>query len=405
MAGDRRYLPLIAAGLLLAMLAPTPVGAWPDAVRVVVPLDTLGPERLADAVAETGGEIVRVDQRLEFAVVSTPRPDQLEDRLAVQVQPDAEAAETVQAGWLDAPADPRYSDQWGPRYLDMHQAWGLEDGDPAVTVAVIDSGINVSHPDIDPAQVRFGHDYVEDDEVPKDERGHGTHVAGIVMATRDNREGIAGMADVTVLAIRVLNATGKGFCSDVASGVREAVDEGAEVINLSLSCTSDHQPLHEALRDARDAGVLVVAAAGNHWDARQALKERCVVHPARYPEALAVGAVKGAPGVAGTTLSVSASSFSCRGPEVELAAPGEDILSTTGGGYASWSGTSMAAAHVSATAALVLSATPGLTAEQVRARLATTADDLGQEGRDEAYGHGMVDPVEAIGGSPVPTAG
>ncbi len=398
MAGSRSQLLVAAGALMLATLAPVPAGAAPDLVRTIVPLEDTGRADLEAALADTGGQLLRIDETLGFAVVTTPRPDHLDARLEASIQDDHRAAESVQAGWLDAPGDPLYTDQWGPRYLEMHQAWGLEDGDPGVVVAVVDSGIDPGHPDIDPARVIQGHDYVEDDEVPQDPRGHGTHVAGIVAATRDNGKGIAGMAKVTIMAIRVLNATGGGFCSDVASGVREATDEGARVINLSLSCEADNPMLHDAIRYAHDNDVLVVAAAGNFWDDRDELRSQCVVYPARYPETVAVGSLDSYPALGGVTVSISASDFSCRGPEVELTAPGERILSTTDGGYAWGSGTSMAVPHVSATAALTLSAIPELTAEGTRDRLAATATDLGDDGRDETFGHGAIDPVRAVGG-------
>lgn len=389
--------------LLVATVAPFPAGATEDQVRVIVPLDPVDQADLQAALEDTGGDLIRVDQALGFAVATTPDPTELATRLEVPIEPDGRAIAAAQAAWLDVPADPLYPDQWAPIHMEMPKAWGVQDGDPGVIVAVVDSGIALDHEDLPMDRVLLGHDYVEGDEVPQDEVGHGTFVAGIVAAARDNGLGIAGMAEVTVLAIRVLDAKGQGTCSDVASGVREAVDAGATVVNLSLLCAVDSQMLHDAVRYAEDQGVLVVAAAGNHWDDDPS---RCVAFPARYPEAVAVAALRQAPGVRGVTLDVTASGFSCRGDEVELAAPGQRVLSTTLGGYTWGTGTSVATPHAAATAGLILSHIPELTGDGLRQRLANTATDLGPDGRDNTYGHGAIDPLAALGGiDPIPGPG
>jgi subtilisin family serine protease len=174
----------------------------------------------------------------------------------------------------------------------------------------------------------------------------------------------------------------------MASAIVDSVDAGADVINLSGHCFDHNDPLHEAVQHAWEAGVLVVVAAGN---AQQSDPSECVRHPAIHAQALAVAA---------TDVTFQAADYSCRGPQIELAAPGSLVLSTLPGGYGVYSGTSMAAPHVTATGAMLLDQNPSMTPADVRDRLNETARDLGEDGHDETYGHGMVDPVAALSGRP-----
>ena len=182
------------------------------------------------------------------------------------------------------------------------------------------------------------------------------------------------------MALKALDADGSGGYADVASAVIYAADHGAQVINLSLGGDYDSQALHDAVIYAHDAGCVVVAATGNSGGA--------VLYPAKYAEALAVAA---------TDSNDMWSGFSNYGPEVDVAAPGVSIYSTYfGGGYTYKSGTSMAAPHVAGLAALVWSAYPNYTNDQVEGRIEMAAVDLGSPGWDPYYGHGRIDAQAAL---------
>ncbi|MHB8585071.1 MAG: S8 family serine peptidase [Thermoplasmatota archaeon] len=324
-----------------------------------------------------GFPIVGGDPRVGFVVVDTRDLAALRAIFGDRVVPNA-------AAWAaDTPDDPLWADQWGPQALNMSAAWQIENGSTSVKVAVVDSGLDETHPDFRGVPIQNGTDYVDHDLTPEDANGHGTHVAGIIAAVRDNGIGIAGLARVTLIPIRVLDANGNGNCIDVALAVLEAAARGATIINLSLECSTDYAPLHLAIQAVTQEGVLVVAAAGNIGAGP------CPAFPGAYPEVLSVAALANATSVA---------PYSCRGTTVEIAAPGSSVISTwLGGGYETLSGTSMAAPHVSGIAALLKAHFPAMNGSAIRARLDATAVDLGPPGRDDASGYGRVNPVAALG--------
>lgn len=290
---------------------------------------------------------------------------------------------------------------WGVDRIDADLAWGTATG-AGVNIAIIDTGIDKDHPDL---TVAGGRNFVHkgrrvDPKAWDDDNGHGTHCAGIAAAL-DNEIGVIGVAPgASLIAVKVLDRSGSGYLSDIMDGIYWAANN-ANVINLSLGIdkeTLDQYPVdkaafEQAVKDASDAGVVVVAAAGNEGNGGDT-----VIYPARFPSAIAVSATDSGDNLA---------SFSSTGPSVELAAPGVSIYSTyKDGGYATGDGTSMAAPHVAGTAALVISAGIG----DVRTRLQNTADDLGVVGLDPYYGYGLVDADEAAGAtigpqSPVANAG
>jgi subtilisin len=258
-------------------------------------------------------------------------------------------------------------------------------GAAGVNVAVIDTGIDCSHPDLT-LNCRYGASFVKGAK-PVDDHGHGTHVAGIIGA-QANGFGVIGVApEATLYAVKVLDSKGSGSFSAVASGIVWAARNGMHVINMSLGGMSFSQTLADAVKAASDAGVLVVSAAGNSGCCNT------VLYPAKLPESMAVAAVDA---------NDQRASFSSTGPEVDVAAPGVAILSTvpTGScklcdpsGYRTLSGTSMATPHVSGTGALLMSR--GLTAAQAWTQIAGTPKDLGFPGFDLFYGWGRVDALAA----------
>ncbi|MDT0341290.1 type VII secretion-associated serine protease mycosin [Streptomyces litchfieldiae] len=273
--------------------------------------------------------------------------------------------------------------------LGLHQTWDLSTG-ARVTVAVIDSGVDARHPDLD-GQVDRGSEFttvLDEREFEKsnpaprqDCEGHGTAVAGLIAARRSHGDRMAGVApDATVYPVRIADGVDRATPRTLAAAIDDAVAAGAGVINLSLAVPVDHEPIRNAIERALDADVLVVAAAGNEGNAK--------MYPAAYDGVLAVGAV----GIDGQPLDSSNA-----GPWVDLAAIGEDVVvvAPTGEGYRAVDGTSFAAAQVSGAAALVRSRFPDLTAEQVAERLTGSATPLGG-GPNDRTGAGLVDPFGAL---------
>ena len=257
-------------------------------------------------------------------------------------------------------------------------------GGAGVRVAVIDTGIDCDHPDLT-GHCFFGAKYVNGGN--GDDHGHGTHVAGIIGA-RDNGFGVIGVApEASIYAVKVLDKNGSGSFSAVVSGIVWAVKNKMDVINMSLGGSSGSQALQDAVKAAWDAGILVVSAAGNSGCCNT------VLYPAKYPESMAIAAVDA---------NDMRASFSSTGPEVTVAAPGVQILSTvpTGScklcdnsGYRALSGTSMATPHAAGVAALLRSR--GYTAAQAWEQLAGTTKDLGYKGWDTLTGWGRIDALAA----------
>ncbi len=274
------------------------------------------------------------------------------------------------------PDDPDFSSQWGLTKIGAPQAWDVTTGSSDLIIAIIDSGIDLDHPDLS-GKIILGYDYVNEDWIPDDDYGHGTNVAGIAAAWTNNGQGVAGVSwGARLMALKVLDAEGSGSYADVASAMIYAADHGAKIINLSLGGDYDSQTLHDAVIYAHNAGCVLAAATGNDYGS-------VVLYPAKYAEAMAVAATDSTDQRAG---------FSNYGPEVDVAAPGVNIYSThLGGGYTYKDGTSMAAPHVAGLAALIWSAYPSYTNNQVKSRIETTAVDLGDSGWDQYYGHGRID--------------
>lgn len=254
-----------------------------------------------------------------------------------------------------------------------------------VVVAVVDSGVEASHPDLQ-GRVTRGPDFVDNDGLPDDANGHGTHIAGIIAAAADNGIGGAGVAPrARILAIRVLDQNNSGGPAGVAAGIDAATAAGADVINLSLNWphrTAALAPVTAAVQRAADAGIAVIVASGN--DAQPRCEE-----PFLPDRTLCVGAVDG---------DLQIASFSSHGDGLGIVAPGSDLLSTwRGGDYVSVSGTSQAAAVASGVAALLVG--QGLHGQDVIDRLEQTSRDIGAPGQDAAYGHGLLDAERALDGA------
>jgi subtilisin family serine protease len=288
---------------------------------------------------------------------------------------------TTEAGTA---ADPMRDAQWALDAIHVPAAQRIATGAGAL-VAVVDSGVDATHPDL-AGRVVAGPDLVDGDELPDDPTGHGTHIAGIIAAAAGNGIGGTGIAPAArILAVRVLGADNHGSAANVAAGIDAAVAAGADVVNLSFNWSQDNPELANvtaAMRRAADAGVLLVVAAGNDAQAR-------CEEPVLPERALCVGAL---------TPDLKLASFSSHGDGLGLVAPGDDILSTwRAGAYESLSGTSQAAAMTSGVAALL--AGLGLRGDALMQRLVLTARDIGTPGPDASSGAGMLDADRAVEGA------
>jgi serine protease len=373
----------------------------------------------------------RVDETLGFATISVPtRGEGTDVRALAESVASREAVdyvEPVQHYWpqalqtaASAPNDPRLEDQYAPQQVNALQAWQQLDSEAQrdVTIAVIDQGAAYDHPDL---QAQFGSNPGYDsttikavpdaencDETAEKEpdgdpypewveepigRGlfcrdsfeiHATHVAGIAAATTDQGSGIAGVSDASLLSCRSLSMRG-GRVDDIASSIRWAADNGADLINMSLGAPDPSETMHEAVKYARNKGVLSICAAGNNGGE--------VGYPAGFEEAVAVSAFDDAEQPA---------SFTSRGPEVDVAGPGVNVLSSIPtaipdrSGYERLSGTSMASPAVCGVAALGLAANPDWDADTLEAKLKENARPV--EGVAEKFqGAGIADALSLVG--------
>lgn len=298
---------------------------------------------------------------------------------------------------------------WSIERVGAPAAWSITTGSSEVVVAIIDSGIDTTAPDL------AGSLWVNDDEIPgngidddgngyiddlhgwdfRDDdssslRGtaihwHGTFVAGLVVAQRDSNEATGVAPDVRVMDLRFLDTRNQFYGRDwemFAEAIDYAVDNGADIINLSIYCNGiPPAALEQAVRRADHAGVLVVGIAGNNGCDR-------VCYPGCYPSVIAVSA---------TDRGNRLASFSNYGAQVAVCAPGDSVISLyPGGEIAEGSGTSFAAPHVSAALALILSRNGRLTPEQALACLTDSATDLGASGSDPEYGSGLINAASAV---------
>jgi thermitase len=344
----------------------------------------------AHAEALHDGVLLHRVPRVGIEVVRVPADRMAAAIAAYRANPNVAYAEPdyVAQGAYD-PDDAYYaSDQYGPQQIEADQAWDLSTGDGGVVVAVVDSGADFGHPDLQ-GKLIAGWDCVNEDDDPADDHGHGTHVAGIVGASTDNGEGIAGVGfETSVMAVKVLDETNSGSYSDIAQGIIYAADHGAHVINLSLGGYTDSSTLWDAVEYAWGQGALLVGAAGNGCSSNP-------FYPAAYEHVMAVSA---------TDANDGFWSMSNYGDHISVCAPGDDVYSTDwdagASGYRYRSGTSQAAPHVSGVAALLLAQDGTRTNTALWSTIEDTADDLWEAGWDAYFGHGRVNAYAALSSAP-----
>lgn len=282
------------------------------------------------------------------------------------------------------PNDPYFSQQWGPKDIHADLAWDKVDAAKRsnVTIAILDTGINFSHEDLQ-ANIVPGYNFVNNNTNPVDNHGHGTHVAGIAAAVVNNSKGVAGVSGGSkIMPVKVLGDNGSGDYSSIINGIKYAVDHGAKVISMSLGGPGSSQAMQDAINDALSRGVSVVAASGN--------SNGPVVFPGNCNGVITVGAIDS---------NHQRASFSNYGPELDVVAPGVGIISSTKGSPASYttmSGTSMATPFVSGVVALVKAANSNLSSSQVNAIINQSTIDLGTAGFDNYFGNGLIDANKAV---------
>ena len=313
------------------------------------------------------------------------------------------------------PNDPYYYEQWGLPLIHANDGWDITKGNSDVIIAVVDSGIDFTHEDlqdkvwINPIEGSAGNknngidddgngyiddwegwDFFASDNDPSDLDGHGTHVSGIAAAVTNNGKGVAGVSwNSKIMVVRVLNFRGMGFVDITADGVRYAADNGAKVINMSLGSYSFVDSMNEAVQYAYNKGCVLVAAAGNDGDPT-------VEYPASYENVIGVGSIGP---------DNNRSSFSTYNESVDVCAPGGDggssnsgnILSTyKGNAYAYSYGTSMSTPFVSGLASLIFAQNSTWANSQVINKIVSSADDLGTAGWDPYYGSGKINVYAAL---------
>jgi subtilisin family serine protease len=381
---------------------------------------TLSEQSIEATIASYRGKKIKRIPRINVYKIKIQEGTTLEETLfALRRNPDVEYAEPNYIAYItETPNDSLFDYQYalynsgqdigppgspqGEERADIKatSTWEETKGDEEIIIAILDTGVDTLHPDLDEKIHSSEYDFVNDDSDATDDHSHGTHVAGIAAAETDNGEGIAGVAwNCKIMAVKVLDDLGFGGTDDLADGIIWAADNGADVINLSLGVPVPVITLENALRYAHGMDVVIVAAAGNDGGA--------VLYPAAYDDyCLAVAATNY--NDERVDFSNSAGLWESNfGPEIDVAAPGERIISTVptwfwgpdSFPYAWGGGTSQASPHVAGVAALIRSLKPDLTADQIMKVICYSADDVNfvnNLGVDNYLGWGRLNSKKAL---------
>ncbi len=354
-----------------------------DQVQLLVkPKAAMSEAALHALLAAGGGREHDTIPALNVRVIRVPAVAAEKLLQALQRNADVEYAEpdpVAQA--LGTSNDPYFASQWHLAKIEAPAAWDSTTGSSGVIVAVLDTGVLASHPDLT-GKVLAGYDFVNNDADASDDQGHGTAVAGISAAASNNQLGIAGVAWANpILPVKVLGADGSGNHSAIANGITWAADRGARIINLSLGGTGSSSTLQNAVNYAWNKGAVIVAAAGNNGD-------NIAFYPAACQNVVSVSATDSADG---------RPAWSNYGSSVDVSAPGADILTLYGAdSYASWNGTSFSCPVASGVVALMRSANSQLSNQSIVNLLTSNSDDIGTAGYDVYFGHGRVNARLAV---------
>ena len=387
----KRGLIFLLAGIFLFMLGADVSGDYVSGeilVKFIDGIDGIRVKRLnADFECRVAGRI----PELNVLKLRIPSSATVSDMISTySKEPDVEYAEPnyIIHALSVVPNDPYYSMQWHLPKIKVDEVWEEKTGSRDVTVAVLDTGVDLNHPDLD-EQIVNGYDFVNNDNDPDDDQGHGTHMAGTIAAETNNGEGIAGINWYAgLMPVKVLDGDGEGTHESVALGLVFAADNGARVINLSFGGEDSSQTMEDAINYAYGKGCVLIAGTGNDGGA--------VMFPARYDNVIAVGATDEEDSWCDESIWGEGFSSSS-GAEVDVTAPGNNIVSTYfGGKFAIGSGTSMATACVSGLAVLMVSVNPQLSNSEIRDIIQKSCDDLMESGWDQYTGHGRINAQKAV---------
>ncbi|MFE5324146.1 S8 family serine peptidase [Paenibacillus sp. NPDC056579] len=280
--------------------------------------------------------------------------------------------------------DPLGEKQTYLKDIHINEAWDIAKGNSNITIAIVDTGVDLNHPDLKKNLVP-GINLINSKLLPQDDNGHGTNVAGVLAAAANNDRGISGILwDAKIMPIKALESDGSGGEQKLGEGIKYAIDHGAKIVVLSLGINKYSDYMNDIVRYAEEKDVLLVAATGNEGNR--------VRYPAAYPTVLAVG---------GMSADFQANSLSNSGPEIDLVAPWDVFTTAKGNSYEHKDGTSMAAPQVAAVAALAWSKYPDMKVYQIRQLLRQTAQDLMDTGWDESTGYGLLRADRALAEMPL----
>lgn len=376
--------------LFLATTCALSVGAAPNRQvpgrLLAEPIFSVNEGDLAATYARSGVRIHHTIRSINVHVLQAPEGTEekvaaalMKTGLFTYVEPDFIATATATTV---TPNDPDFSSQWHLTSINAPGAWSITTGTAGAPIAIIDSGVYSTHPDLS-SKLVAGWNFLTGTSNTADDYGHGTAVAGVAAAATNNGIGVAGVSwNNPIMPLVVVDSTGSSTYSNLAAAIQYAADHGARIINISLGGASASSALQTAVNYAWSKGAVIFAAAGNSSSSTP-------MYPAACTNVVAVSA---------TEPNGTLATFSEYGSYIDLAAPGDNILTTlNGGGYGYWYGTSFSSPIVAATAALALSVQPGLSASALVNLLEQNADHLGgYTGWNQYFGYGQVDAYKTV---------
>lgn len=357
---------------------------------------------IEDKVKKRKGKVKKRLERKQVDIIEVPTNEETAVATEIQSDPNIEYVQYDYYTYTQyIPASAQFVSQWNMHNtgqnggtadadIDGPEAWDLTKGNKKITIAVLDSGIDVNHPDLKGKIIESVN--FTDTRNTNDETGHGTHVAGIIAASGNNNKGVIGVCpECSLYNIKVAGEGGRGTVSSMIEGINWAIDKKVNIINISMAAGQNPAELVElekAINEAVSKGILVVAAAGNcGGNGSQPLcqQKNKVAYPGGYEAVLSVGA---------TDRNDKKYQLSSFGDGVDVAAPGVEILSTIPGGhYNTKSGTSMATPHVAGLAGLLMST--GMSTQEVMQTIMNTSDEI--EGSGNYWAHGRISAAKALG--------
>lgn len=359
--------------------------------------ENISQAEIAQLEVENKAKFVKVLPQIGIAIAErddSVAPEALETEMKAQSNvSDYEPVNLVKLEKIQGSKanDPELKKQYHLDAINMNKAWGVTTGVNKVKIAIVDTGVDLNHPDLK-AKLVTGMNIIEPGKKPMDDNGHGTHVSGIAGAATDNRVGVAGIApDCGIMPVKVLK-NGKGTDVDIAEGILWAADHGADVINISIGLYTKSTAMERAVKYAINKNVVVVSSAGNESKSSK-------IH---LPSM-----IKGVIEVSATNQRDKLASFSNYAQQISVAAPGDKIYSTmptynveltseAGKTYGVLSGTSMASPIVAGLAALLKSEDRDLSPKEIKKIIEDSSVDLGKKGYDEYYGYGRIDAYAAL---------